>query len=801
MARFWLRWGWRDFRSRWVQVVATALVLAIGVGGFAGMRGVGLWQVSSLHDSLAALHADNLRVDLADGTVVPEGRLLGALQRVRGNVIAAAQERLVVPSQLEVSHGGQSLLVAAELVGVPGHLASEPVNAVAIKAGGSGPVVLDRNFASYYRLPDRGRVRIAGLGNVAYDGVGVSPQYFVVVDGAGVSGAENGLAVAYLPLAQVQRASGHPGAVNQLLVRTRSGANLTQVERSVRAAFSAALPRVPVTMTAGPKEPSTQAIVLDARNDQKTNTMYALLLLLGAAVAAFNLVTRVVEAQRREIGIGMALGAPRSLLARRPLVLGLQIGLLGALLGVPFGIGLADMIEGLRRAAQPMPVYASLFPVGLYAEAMLIAIVVAVLAAALPVWRAVRVHPVDAVRAGFRTTKGGAPARLLGRLHFPGGAISQLPLRNLARSPRRSLMTILGLGAVMTVTVAVFGMVDSIGNASGRALAAANAGAPARLDVALSGFEPSNGPLVRAIAGAPGVQSAEPSLTVPATVRSSAGELPIVLELVDPHSAVWHPTAVRGTLAGQGVVLSEKAASDLGVSLGNSVELDHPTRSGGSTTMSVTRVRVTGIHSNPVRAYAYMDSTRAGALGLSGLANEVRIVPAPGIRASRVEQELFGRPGIASVQPAGTAADALKATVTTYSGAIQIVVFITLALGLLVAFTSASVSLEERRREYATMFAFGLPPKSGLRVAVVEGLVLGTLGTIVGFGLGLAAAGWIVTSVLSGTFPGLGFQTTLTSGSVLTTALVGVGSMTLAPLFTFRRMRRMNVPSTLRVME
>jgi putative ABC transport system permease protein len=196
-----------------------------------------------------------------------------------------------------------------------------------------------------------------------------------------------------------------------------------------------------------------------------------------------------------------------------------------------------------------------------------------------------------------------------------------------------------------------------------------------------------------------------------------------------------------------------------------------------------------------------MDSTRAGALGLSGLANEVRIVPAPDIRASRVEQELFGRPGIASVQPAGTAADALKATVTTYSGAIQIVVFITLALGLLVAFTSASVSVEERRREYATMFAFGLPPKSGLRVAVVEGLVLGTLGTIVGFGLGLAAAGWIVTSVLSGTFPGLGFQTTLTSGSVLTTALVGVGSMTLAPLFTFRRMRRMNVPSTLRVME
>jgi putative ABC transport system permease protein len=212
-------------------------------------------------------------------------------------------------------------------------------------------------------------------------------------------------------------------------------------------------------------------------------------------------------------------------------------------------------------------------------------------------------------------------------------------------------------------------------------------------------------------------------------------------------------------------------------------------------------MRVTGVHANPIRAYAYMDRSRAAALGLAGLANRVILVPDPRTPASTLQRELFGEPGIASVQPASAAADALQTTVESFSGAIQMVVFITLGLGLLVAFTSASVSLDERRREYATMFAFGLPPSSGLRVAVVESLVTGALGTIVGFGIGLAVAGWIVGSLLSETFPDLGFQTTLTARSVLTAVVVGVGAVALAPLFTFRRMRRMDVPSTLRAME
>ena len=213
------------------------------------------------------------------------------------------------------------------------------------------------------------------------------------------------------------------------------------------------------------------------------------------------------------------------------------------------------------------------------------------------------------------------------------------------------------------------------------------------------------------------------------------------------------------------------------------------------------RVPVSGIHDNPIRAFAYMNTEGADRLGLGGVANQLAVVPAAGANRDAVQRRLFGSADVASVRPASDSAEALKRTVDSFSGAIQMVVVVSLGLGLLVAFTSASVSVDERRREYATMFAFGLPPRSGLRVAFVEALTTGVVGTLLGLVLGTAFAGWIVAVLLSKTFPDLGLEPTLSAASVAVTLIVGIGAVSLAPLLTWRRLRRMDIPSTLRMME
>ena len=44
---FWLRWSLRDARARWVQILATALVLALGVGAYSGLGSIRGWREAS----------------------------------------------------------------------------------------------------------------------------------------------------------------------------------------------------------------------------------------------------------------------------------------------------------------------------------------------------------------------------------------------------------------------------------------------------------------------------------------------------------------------------------------------------------------------------------------------------------------------------------------------------------------------------------------------------------------------------------------------------------------------------------
>lgn len=73
-----------------------------------------------------------------------------------------------------------------------------------------------------------------------------------------------------------------------------------------------------------------------------------MLILSGAAFAAFNLASRIVEAQRREIGVGMALGVPMKWLAFRPLLVGLEVAIASTALGIVIGLLIGKLMGGAQ---------------------------------------------------------------------------------------------------------------------------------------------------------------------------------------------------------------------------------------------------------------------------------------------------------------------------------------------------------------------------------------------------------------------------------------------------------------------
>ena len=243
-----------------------------------------------------------------------------------------------------------------------------------------------------------------------------------------------------------RRASGH-GQRPRAHARSPAPTAPSSARSSQRRARRPRSPDVGVTINSRRGDDAYRFLVRRHRAATSASTTSSrVLILAGAAFAAFNLTGRIVEAQRREIGIGMALGVPRRRLAIRPLLVGAEVALarascFGVGVGLVVGVGMGSVLQALLPAARlavPVPAWR------LRCAAPRSASRCPFVATAFPVWRAVRVPPVDAIRTGVLSAKSSGLAPLLARVPLPGRTTAQMPFRNVLRAPRRTLMTVLG---------------------------------------------------------------------------------------------------------------------------------------------------------------------------------------------------------------------------------------------------------------------------------------------------------------------------------------------------------------------
>ena len=807
----WLRWSWRDLRSRPVQVVVIGLIIAIGTGLATSLASLKAWRVASNDASFAALRHHDVRATLPDAGFAAQGALAAAVRGVAG--VAAAREQLVLPTQVDLRTGGRRLLVPGVVVGQ--RIDAEPVvDGIAAARGralrpadtGRAVAMLDRGFADGADAPSRVALRLSGGATLRSVGWAFQPQYFVSGSGGlNVGAGAADFATVFTSLRTAQRVTGRRGQVNRLVVRGAPGTDQRLLERRIRLALARALPGAGATLTRGEEEESHRLLYRDAEGDNKVWRVLAFLVLFGAALAAYNLTGRTVEAERREIGVGMALGVPPSRLALRPLLMGAQIAVLGAVFGVGFGLLLMRMFRSLLVSQLPLPVVETPFQVGTFLAGASLGVVLPLAGVLLPVVRAVRMRSIEAIRIGFRAAAGGGLAPLLARIPAPGSTLAQMPVRNVARAPRRTLITVVGIGAIVALVVTFSGLVDSFLQPMDRARAEAIRGVGDRIVVSLDRYRPADGAAVRGVAAAATVGSARAQSAFPVTLDAHGERLDAALTVFDPGSPGWLPSLRSGTLtaASRGIVLAPQAAHDLHVGVGDLVGVRHPRAdASGSVRLVRERVRVDAIHGSPLRPLAFGAGAVWGArTGTSGLANGVEVVPRAGATREQVVAELFGRPGVASVQAVAGPIEALDDAMGKFLGYIYATEAFVLLLALLVGFNSAAINADERRREHATMFAYGVPRRAVLVQSVAEGAIVGLLSSIVGLALGTVLIGWIVGSIVPQTFPDLETSIVVTATTLAVAGAIGIGACALAPLFTARRLRRMDVASTLRVME
>jgi putative ABC transport system permease protein len=333
--------------------------------------------------------------------------------------------------------------------------------------------------------------------------------------------------------------------------------------------------------------------------------------------------------------------------------------------------------------------------------------------------------------------------------------------------------------------VVIAGLLDTFRATLDTASSGLLAAAPDRVTVSLDSCYPAAGAVAAQVRALPGAGAVQAGLLVPGTVRSHG-----------------RPVDVAAEVLPAGAPRTPRLSAGLGAGAGSVVTFRHPQAHDGGLRTADTQMRVAGTDPSPMRGYAYLDTAAAAPLSrLPAMTNLLSVLPPAGHSAADVQRALLDVPHVTSAQSVRAATDGLRASPDQFTGILNAAAGLTLLLVLLIAFTTASIGTDERSREHATMMASGLPARTVLSITATESVLTGMLGTAAGVAAGYSLLAWLTATTIAGVMPEIAVTAALSAGTIAAAVLPGTAAVAAAPLFTLRRLRRTDIPATLRVME
>lgn len=216
-----------------------------------------------------------------------------------------------------------------------------------------------------------------------------------VADAKVASPDEDAGAQYYLPLAQKEKDIGSfatPDDINGNagFILMRSALPPDQAENGLRATVRSIDPQLPLTHL----ETLDQVVSLSEAS-RRFNTVlvssFALAALLLAVLGIYSVIAFSTAARVQEMAIRMALGAERSRIVRLVLRSGLTLAAIGCLLGLVGAAWASSLLRSFLFQVSPFD------PLTMVAAALVV-LLLSIVAAALPAWRAASVDPIKALR-------------------------------------------------------------------------------------------------------------------------------------------------------------------------------------------------------------------------------------------------------------------------------------------------------------------------------------------------------------------------------------------------------------------
>jgi len=772
----------RDIRfSPWL-FLGIVLMVASGIALFDASY-ISYYSLGGSYDlTYEKLNMADFTVDVqsAPEEVVNRMRRIAGVRQVEGRVI----------EEMEIEQELATRRVTGRIISMPDR-GLPSVNSLRIvkgrlpARGSTRELLLEAAFAKYhgyepgdfiYPVVDDDEVRFR------ISGVFMSPEYIVVIQSReDPTPKPKQFGVMFMRKEIADRLFGTSGAVNQVAVTIEPGAQRARIMRQVAQLLRPYGADEPL-----PKEQqaSYEVLQLDLEGFRNLAMLFPVLFLSIAGLSIYNLLSRMVYAQRPQIGFMRAVGYSRSAVLAHYISFAALIGLLGSVIGTVFGYRMAVVITDLYTGVVSVPFREVSPRYDVMAGGVAISLAIAVFAGFIPALSGARMTPAEAIRTEVPLA-GRVP--LIESL-FPwlrrASYTWRLPLRNLLRSPKRTFSTIAGIASAMTLILVSLGLMDST-----EAMINFYFDRLLRYDALVAFIHPQTEAQISQIKTWRGVRRVEPTLQVPVKLVHGDREKATVIFGVQRDTQLFNLIAFDGSrvsIPRTGIAMGDALMERLGLSLGQPVTLTLPEKT------IPEMAAPPGVQLPPSAMEGYRRQVLSRSRGLQEITfrRQVRVArrtylpignmtvmsieelrrlfgrelefPPDATTAimlkvdprylDEIEQNLYNLSGAASVVNSRDMRQEIDEMMETSNTFIAVMFGFAIVLAFIVIFNSTTMNILERTRETASMRALGVSRRQVAWMLTIENLSAWVVGTIVGLAIGRGMAGYFVQLYESETF-------------------------------------------------
>lgn len=594
-----------------------------------------------------------------------------------------------------------------------------------LPSGRKNVCVLDSRFAKAHGLSVGDRLTVDAAGTslqLLVGGIGYSPEYVVYSDGFAFSADPSTFGYAYLS----------PGTLEFLpyqetVVLLEPDADAAQVKQAIQTLLDD--PGM-LVLTRDDKAGIKMAIE-EVDQIRALGQVFPAVFFLVAALITFSTMRRMVESQRMQIGTLCSLGYDRGQLIRHYTGYGLLVSALGALsglLGARFFLG--KIVMWVLMSIYNMPDASVYMHPGIMAGTFMLTVLIAMGASLISCSHALKEVPAELLRPkppahGKRVLLERIPI-LWRHLSFS----SKLIIRNMLRNTSRFFIGIIGVIGCSALLLTGFGMRDSVifvlENHYTHTMRY-----DVRVDLNASATE-NYQEAVRLRAGAQRMETVmERSCELDIDGRWQTKGLHV---LEDHHEMVYlERDGNRIWLPKEGIALSERAAEETGLQIGDSVKIRAPNG-------HETYAQVRDIISIQLGQGVYISRSAWRKLDLMPFTPTAVFLSGGNIQPSAVED----MDGVAKVRTIDVERTGSEAVVKVLDVVVLVMVLFSGALLLVVLFTLGQLNFFERVREVATLMVLGFYPRESKHLILRENIIIAILGLPLGLYLGPFLHRWVL---------------------------------------------------------